>query len=72
VLAGRAREAGQVGSHCQPQPVSERPEGVGRYAGQFGEGHHALTLGERLLCTKLAESALDAEEGAQLTSGIQH
>jgi hypothetical protein len=24
VLTGGAREAGQVGSYCQPQPVSER------------------------------------------------
>ena len=45
VLAGGALEAGQVGSHCQPQPVSERRQGIRRYGGQFGKGNHVLTLG---------------------------
>ena len=44
VLAGGALEAGQVGGYCQPQPVGERRQRIGRYGGQFGEGHHALTL----------------------------
>ena len=45
VLAGAALETGQVGSHRQPQLVSERRQRIGRYRGQFGEGHHAPTLG---------------------------
>ena len=60
VLAGGALEAGQVGSYCQPQPVSKRRHRIGGHRGQFGEGHHAFTLSEHSPCAKLAESALPA------------
>ena len=38
---GRSLEAGQVGSHCQPQPFSERCQTIRGRWGQFGEVHHA-------------------------------
>jgi hypothetical protein len=44
VLAGGALEAGQVGSHCQSQPVGERLRRIAGRWGQLGEGHYALTL----------------------------
>jgi hypothetical protein len=44
VLAGGALETGQVGSHCQPQLISERHRTIGRDGRQFREGHHAQTL----------------------------
>jgi Arc/MetJ family transcription regulator len=54
VLAGGALEAGQVGSHCQPQLVSERHQGIGRHRGQVAEGHHVLTV---LLLTSRSDRA---------------
>ena len=62
VLAGGALEAGQVGSYCQPQPVSKRRQRIGGHRGQFGEGNHAFTLSEHSPCVKLGESALPAAE----------
>ena len=44
VVAGGVLEAGQVGSHCQPQLISERHQVIGGDGRQFGEGHHAQTL----------------------------
>jgi hypothetical protein len=44
VLAGRALEEGQVGSHGQPQLIGERRRKIGGDRGQFGEVHHKLTL----------------------------
>jgi uncharacterized protein DUF6933 len=44
VVAGGALEAGQVGSHCQPQLISERDQVGGRDRRQFGEVRHAQTL----------------------------
>jgi hypothetical protein len=37
VLARAALKRGQVGSHCQPKPVSERLRRIGGRGGQFGE-----------------------------------
>jgi hypothetical protein len=44
VLTGGAPETRQVGSHSQPQLVSERPETIGRGGNQVGGVHHELTL----------------------------
>ena len=44
VLAGGALEPGQVGSHRQPQLISERHRTIGRDGRQLGEVHHAQTL----------------------------
>ena len=61
VLARGALKAGQVGSHCQPQPVSERLRRIGGREGQFGEGRHALTLQRRAVTVKLTSTRLAAE-----------
>jgi len=47
VLARGALRAGQVGSHCQRQPVSEWLRMIGGRERQFGEGRHAMTLQRR-------------------------
>ena len=52
-VAGDAREAGQAGSHRQPQPAGERRQRVGRHGGQVGEGHHVLTLRRLPIAVKL-------------------
>ena len=44
VLAGGALEPGQVGSHCQPQLISERRRTIKREGRQVREVHHAQTL----------------------------
>ena len=44
VIAGGTLESGQVGSHRQPQLISERHQTIGRDGQQFGEVHHAQTL----------------------------
>ena len=44
MLAGGALEAGQVGGHCQPQPVSEWCRGIAGHEGQFGGIRHTLTV----------------------------
>jgi hypothetical protein len=44
VIPGGALETGQVGSHCQPQLISERRQVIDRDRQQFGEVHHAQTL----------------------------
>src|SRR5262249_57266692 len=44
VSAGGTLETGQVGSHCQPQLISNRHQTIGRDGRQFGEVHHAQTL----------------------------
>ena len=44
VLAGEALETGQVGSHGQPQLISEWRQVIDRSKRQFGEVHHAQTL----------------------------
>jgi hypothetical protein len=43
VLAARARDAGQVGGHRQPQLASDGRQVVGGDGCQVGEGHHAQT-----------------------------
>ena len=58
VLPGGAFEAGQVRGHCQPQPVSKQRQGIGRYGGQFGEGHHALTVSRVTVLREVAQPAL--------------
>jgi hypothetical protein len=60
VLAGGALEAGQVRSRCQPQPVSERHQGIGGYGGLFGEGHHALTVRRSPSFRKLPQAPVTA------------
>jgi hypothetical protein len=57
VVAGRAREAGQVGSHCQPQLVSERRRRIGGDCGQVGEIWHALTLRRLPIAVKLSRQS---------------
>ena len=44
VLPGGAREARQVGGHCQAQLVSERRWMIGGDGRQVCEAHHAQTL----------------------------
>ena len=44
VLAGGALETGQVGSHCQPQLISERRRTIRGEGCQVREVHHAQTL----------------------------
>jgi hypothetical protein len=60
VLAGGTLEAGQVGSHCQPQPVSERFRRIGGREGQLGECRHALTLQRHAVSVKLTSTHLAA------------
>jgi hypothetical protein len=60
VLSGGALEAGQVGSHCQPQLISERHEMIGGDWGQFGVVHHDLTLRLLPMTAKMARHAPDA------------
>ena len=57
VLAGGALEAGQLGSYRQPQPIGERLRRIGGRGGQFGEGHHALTLNRLPVTVKLTRHA---------------
>ena len=45
MVAGGALESGQVGSHCQPELVSERRKRMAWGGGQAGEAHHAASLG---------------------------
>jgi hypothetical protein len=63
VLAGGALEAGQVGSHRQPQPVGERRRRIGGRWGQLGESRHALTLQRLAATVKLTNTHLAAEAG---------
>jgi len=56
VLAGGALEAGQVGGHCQPQPVGERFRRIGGRGDQLGEGGHALTLQRPAVTVKLTST----------------
>jgi hypothetical protein len=44
VVAGGTLEPGQVGSHRQPQLISERHQMIGRDRRKVGEVHHAQTL----------------------------
>jgi hypothetical protein len=44
VLTRGALEPGLVGSHRQPQLISERHQTIGRDGRQLGESHHAQTL----------------------------
>jgi hypothetical protein len=43
-LGAVAFETGQVGSHRQPQPISEQHQVIGRDGRQVGEGHHPQTM----------------------------
>jgi hypothetical protein len=70
VLARGALKAGQVGSHCQPQPVSERLRRIGGREGQFGEGRHALTLQRRAVTVKLTSTHLTADEDPSIALGM--
>ena len=53
VLAGGALEAGQVGGHCQPQPVSEWLRRIGGREGQLCECRHVVTLPRLAVTVKL-------------------
>ena len=44
VLTRGALETGQVGSHCQPQLISERHQTIRWDGRKVGESHHAQTL----------------------------
>ncbi len=48
-------EAGQAGGHCQPQPVSERRQGMRGHEGQVGEVPHALTLRQFPIAVKFTQ-----------------
>ena len=60
VLTGGALEAGQVGGHCQPQPVGERLRRIGGRGDQRGEGLHSLTLQRPAVTVNLASTNLAA------------
>jgi hypothetical protein len=47
---------GQIGSYRQSQPIGERLRRIGGHRGQFGEGHHALTLNRLPITVKLAKT----------------
>ena len=61
VLAGGPREAGQVGGHCQPQPVGERLRRIGGREGQLGKSRHTLTLQRLTVTVKLTSTHLAAD-----------
>ena len=58
VLARGAFEAGQVGGHCEPQPVGEWLRRIGGREGQLGEGRHAMTLQRLTVIVKLTNNHL--------------
>jgi hypothetical protein len=66
VISRGALETGQVGSHCQPQLISEGHQMIGGNGRQFGEVHHAKTL--RLL-PAAAEACERARRGMSAQSG---
>ena len=69
VLAGGALEAGQVGSHGQPQLISDGHRTIGGDWGQFGEVRHELTLRLLSAATKLAKPAPGAADECVLDLG---
>ncbi len=53
VLTGGALEAGEVGGHCEPQPVSKWLRWIGRIEDQLSECRHAMTLRGAAVTVKL-------------------
>jgi hypothetical protein len=70
VLAGGAPKAGQVGSHCQRQPVGERLRRIGEREGQLGVGRHALTLQRPAATVKLTSTHLAADARIPATAAM--
>jgi hypothetical protein len=63
VLAGGALETGQVGSHCQPQLISERlGTTAGGDRGKLGEVHHAPTMLPSHTATKVTKAMQGAAD----------
>ena len=69
VLARGALEAGQVASHCQPQPVSEWLSRIGGREGQLAEGRHTTTLQRLAVAVKLTNMHGAAEADALPPAG---
>jgi hypothetical protein len=65
VLARGALEAGQVGGHGQPQPVSEQLGRIGWRWGQLCEGCHALTLQRPAVTMTLSNTRLGQHDRAR-------
>jgi hypothetical protein len=69
IIPGDPLEAGQVRSHCQPQPVSKRRERFTGHRGQVGEVQHALTLRQLPIAVKLSQPHQTRHEKAFCVQG---